>query len=151
MPGTLPTPQEYIEIVAVLTRYATALDSKNKDLLMSCFSTDATADYPRTGHHQGNRTIAESVLSVVAELDSTQHLLGNHVIERETDGAKATTELHAQHSKNSAKGAELFTVGGRYHDRLELLEGAWKIVHRRLEVVWSTGNASILAGDWRRA
>ena len=58
------------------------------------------------------------------------------------DGDAATSRcyLQAQH----VVGAATFLLGGRYEDRLVRTADGWRIAHRDLITMWTTGDPSIL-------
>ena len=58
---TFVTPEQFVQAVRLLNRYATAVDSKDWTLLKSCFTEDATADLPLTGHHRGSSEIVSAI------------------------------------------------------------------------------------------
>ena len=49
----------------------------------------------------------------------------------------------------AAEGGPLFVVAGRYHDRLALTDDGWRIVHRRLDIVWTEGNLAVVRAPRR--
>lgn len=137
-------PDDYIAIVGLLNEYASAIDTRNWDLLASCFTGDATADLPLTGHHRGNRDIADAIHNLVKHLDATQHMITNHVVRVINSEVHSTCYFQAQHVLAGAEGGSTFTSGGRYRDRLVKEGGLWKIRHRLLERIWTAGNSSLL-------
>jgi 3-phenylpropionate/cinnamic acid dioxygenase small subunit len=144
MEGIFRPIDHYVAIVALLNRYATAVDTRDWDLLASCFTEDATAELPLTGHHRGNRTIAATLRQLLGGLDSTQHIISNHVIEFVDGEVRTTCYFQAQHYVRGAAGGSTFTSGGRYRDRLVEANGEWRIRHRTIERMWTDGNSSLL-------
>ena len=69
---------------------------------------------------------------------ATQHRISNTTVEQDGDSAMVETYVHATHVEESAEGRRLHTFVGRYIDRFELRDGAWKIAHRTLRNDWST-------------
>ena len=80
-----------VEINGLLTRYCTAIDSKQFDLLDDVFTEDALIDYSSSMPDvRGNRAEMKQWLSeVLAMFVMTQHLVSN--TEFEIDGDRATT------------------------------------------------------------
>ncbi len=140
-----PPLDDYVAIVDLLNRYATALDTRSWDLLASCFTEDATYELPFAGyrHCRGNRVIAETFRELLRDLDSTQHLITNHVIEVREGEIRTTCYFQAQHYVAGAIGGSTFTSGGRYLDRIIKDGDDWKILHRSLERIWTAGNSSL--------
>lgn len=133
-------------IVDVLYRYATALDDRDWELLASCFTEDAVADFLELGGvNEGREAIVELCRSVLSGLDASQHLIGNPRVSLDGDRATATCYVQAQHLLVSASGGDTYLVGGTYRDRLLRTEHGWRIEHRTLEATWQDGNAGVFA------
>ena len=132
------------EIGEVLIRYATALDSRDWDLLGACFTADAVADYGELGGVNEGLPAIVSVVRSLEGFDSTQHLIGNIAVELAGDRATATCYLQAQHVVLGTEGGDCFTIAGTYRDELARTADGWRIVHRRLEPSWQSGNPKVL-------
>lgn len=133
-----------LEIVDVLTRYCTALDSRRWDLLADVFAPDGIAEFGDLGgRHEGPAAVAEFVRSVLGGLDASQHLLGNQVVRLDGDRAEATCYFQAQHLLVSANGGNTYLVGGTYDDELVRTPAGWRISLRRLTPTWYDGNAGV--------
>ena len=132
-------------IIDLLIQYATALDTRNWRLLEQCFLPDAVDDYgENAGRHEGYPAIEEVVRFFLEDLDSSQHLLGNYVVEIEGDRATASCYLHAQHYLEETKGGDTYTVGGNYEDEIIRTSDGWRIKHRKLMVTWVEGNPDLV-------
>lgn len=133
-------------ITEVLYRYASALDGRDWDLLRSCFTEDAIADYLDLGGvKEGIEEIVALCDGALSGLDSSQHLIGNPRVEIAGDRATASCYLQAQHYLVSPSGANTFLVGGTYVDRLVRTPDGWRIEHRALHATWQDGNAGVFA------
>lgn len=119
----------------LLYRYAEALDTRNFDLLATCFSHSATIHLGSFGQFAGRGAIVEA-LGRIVELRATQHLITNPVISVAGPSARAASYLLAQHIRMDGT---QFTVGGRYDDELEQIDGSWLITARVLEETWTAG------------
>jgi hypothetical protein len=126
-----------IEIDDVLTRYATAIDSRRWDLLDDVFTPDATVDYRAAGGIEG--TYAEFkawVAEVLPMFEQTQHLVVNREVIVRDDEAVS----HAQFinpNRLTIKGETwLFTCGGAYHDRFVRTADGWRIARRVEDTIW---------------
>lgn len=134
------------EVIDVLTRYATALDTRDWALLATCFTVDAVADYRGFGgRRDGYAAIEGGVRSALDGLDSSQHIITNHVVEIDGDRARATSYLHAQHYRKGTDGGDTFTVGATYRDVLVHGQEGWRIAERRLDPSWIAGNRGVFA------
>ena len=129
-------------IVDVLVRYSTALDARDWPTLATCFRADAVADYPN-GRFEGYAAIEANCRRAVLPLDTTQHLISNHVIDINGDRAQATCYLIAQHMRADAPGGPFLLLGAAYDDELSRTDAGWQIVNRRLRTLWVDGNKNI--------
>ncbi len=65
----------------------------------------------------------------------TQHCVGNVLIELDGHQARSETYVSAYHLQNGA--TEEMYFSGRYLDRHEKRDDAWKIIHRTVVMDWS--------------
>lgn len=141
---------DHAAISDVLTRYATALDMRDWDLLDAVFTHDAVGEYGgRIGRtYHGRAAIVELVRGALTGLDASQHILANPRVTVAGDLATSHVELHAQHFlPGNARGGSTFEVGGTYLDRLLRTPDGWRITHRRLAVAWTKGNVGVQLRD----
>lgn len=136
--------EDKMAIYDVGVLYATALDSRNFELLLTCFSDSATAQYEGIGFIENPGDLQKVCSNALSPLDASQHFLGNFSCTTDADTATAQWYFHAQHVKAGTEGGEHFVVAGTYRDRLVRTEGQWKIQHRDLSVTWVTGNPLVL-------
>jgi 3-phenylpropionate/cinnamic acid dioxygenase small subunit len=130
-------------VIDLAVAYTRGVDARRWDEACAVFTEDATVDYgSRVGTERGRNQIAQLLGRTLDGLDSTQHLIGNHVVEIEGDRATHSCYLVAQHVRNG----ELYTVGGTYFDELVRGDDGWAIVHRRLERSWRAGNPQVITG-----
>ena len=132
------------EILQVVLRYCRALDTKDWPLLGSVFTPDATADLSGPALLEGIDAIRARVRAVLDHLDLSQHLVGNHEVHVDGDGATHRCYLQAQHVRRAAAEGPNYIVAGRYEDRLARTEVGWRIVHRTLTVMWTEGNLAVV-------
>ena len=143
--------QDRLEILDVLNRYAHALDSRDWDLLRSCFTPDAVADYLDLGGvNEGVEAIVALCRGALDGLDASQHLIGSPLAEVEGDTATARCYLQAQHVFRGAPGGDHYLVGGTYVDRLVRTDDGWRIEHRTLHATWTDGNPDVFAAGAER-
>jgi 3-phenylpropionate/cinnamic acid dioxygenase small subunit len=131
------------EIIDLLTRYATAVDTRDWDLLASVFTPDAYCDYTESGWIRG--TIAE-IIQAFRNADKaddttiTQHIMSNHVVDINGDRGQVRAYLHAQHALPMNDGSKsLYTVGGIYTDDVIRRDDGWKIARLHLRNLWTRG------------
>lgn len=77
--------------------------------------------------------------SLKKRFSATQHRISNTTIEFVDDDSSALVETYvlAFHVRSSDDGDSLHTFNGRYIDRFEERDGAWKIVTRTLRTDWT--------------
>jgi len=121
----------------LLTRYATAVDSRDWVLLDTVFTPDAHLDYRSAGGIEGSYPEVRRWLSEVLPIfDVTQHFVVNREFERVEGEARARScFLNPNRLKVHGK-SWLFTVGGRYHDRLVRTGAGWRIAERLEITLW---------------
>lgn len=132
------------DIGDLLARYCSALDSRDWAGLRSVFASDAVCDYGALGNPHGAEEIASLIRSTIGDLDATQHLIGNVTVEVEDDTATADCYLISQHIRAGAPGGDHYLLGGRYSDRLVRTAEGWRIAHRTLHRMWTTGNRDVV-------
>ena len=117
------------EIVAVLVRYARAIDGKDWPLLRTCFTDDATSDYGEIGSWRGAGDLVAFMEEAHAGMGPTQHHLSNFHIEVVGDQASSLAYVHAVTVLASHPDDWIDTVG-TYRDRLRCGADGWRIAHR---------------------
>ncbi len=123
------------EIRAVLMRYCRGVDRLDEELIRSCYHPDSTDDhgmYKGPGLEFG----AYCVKALRESTAATLHTLGQSLIELDGDTARCETYVVAYHRRNHDGGEVIETFGGRYVDRLERRDGAWKIADRIVVREW---------------
>lgn len=121
------------DILDCLTRFSRGMDRFDKALFLSAFHTDATI---AAGPFVGG---PEALYDWAAQLHeqgqyATHHNLLNHTVE--IDGDVAHSELYYLFVGRNRDDSN-WIAGGRYIDRLECRNGAWKIALRTNAIEWS--------------
>ena len=127
-----------IGISEVLDDYARGIDSKDWDLVLSCFTSDAVLDYSAFGGPKGAaQEVVDWISSSVANFVMTQHHITNRHITLDGDEAVCIAELFAPMGMPGENGkmSMLFT-GGAYNDRLVRTDRGWKISKRTFDKAW---------------
>lgn len=121
------------KIIAVLTRYATGIDTRDWALFRTCFTEDFSADYGAFGAWQGPDEITHFMTESHARMGPTLHILSNFVLEIEADTASGRTYVAAV----LAAGATGVThrAAGYYDDILARTPRGWKIQYRKFTAV----------------
>ena len=91
---TLQTLLDRAEISDVFHRYATGLDTRDWELLRTCFIDDMVADFsaiwPEMVLHGVDEWLT-AAKNLITGMDATQHIITNHTHDIEGDTAKCTS------------------------------------------------------------
>jgi len=138
---------ERLAVSDVLHRYATAIDTKNFDLLHQVFTAEVETDFTSFGGKPVRCSRAEwvdTVRKTVGNLDATQHLTGNHVHQIDGDRATLVAYLQAFHRFSASRGEPDYIIGGYYDCDLVKTDEGWRISRYRLNTTWQRGNRDIM-------
>jgi ketosteroid isomerase-like protein len=81
--------------------------------------------------------VEHAVAALATRFVATQHRISNTTVQRNGDHALVETYVHATHVEQTDTARRLHTFVGRYIDRFEERDGAWKIAHRTLRNDWT--------------
>lgn len=128
---------ERLALDDLLTRYATAIDSRDWDLLDTVFQPTSRLDYRSAGGVEGDYPEARAWLSEVLPIfEMTQHLVVNREFVRHGDGARIRSCFLNVNRLRIDGEPWLFTVGGRYHDEVVATPDGFRIAERVEETLW---------------
>ncbi len=139
------SPQELAdraEIHDVLIRYGWAIDTKDWDLLDTCFTDDAEVDYSsnpggKKGPYKQIRSWLEKMISA---FPVTQHLMSNMDVKVSGDTATARTMVTNPQGAATREGPlHFFYVGARYDDQFVRTPDGWRIKLRVETTLWFEG------------
>jgi hypothetical protein len=125
-------------LVDLTVAYCWALDSRAFDELDDVFLRNATSDLG--GLLVGREAIKERIRNALVPLDISQHMVSTHQFTVDGDRAAGRCYLHAQHVKAGVQ----YVVAGRYEDRYARTADGWRIEHRTLMVMWTSGDPAVL-------
>ena len=113
-------------IRAAVAAYCAGLDQLDGDRMKQAYWPDAIDErYGDTAWR-----FVDHTLSVHEPFSWTMHCLHNHVVEFDADGVTARGEVYVTAYLRSEDPAVLTTFFGRYLDRYEARDGAWRIARR---------------------
>ena len=133
------------ELRALAFRYASGVDRRDREQLLSAFHPDATLtvvrgagpDAPRSRPMQGHAEIGR-IVERIAVYSHTFHFLGQSDYARTEAGAVGEIWCTAHHRWPTDGGVELdHTMYIRYRDEYRIDGGAWRIADRAVVVDWS--------------
>ncbi|MCG8592279.1 MAG: nuclear transport factor 2 family protein [Proteobacteria bacterium] len=142
MPLSLQEISDRIEINDLLTRYTTAIDTKDYGLLDTCFLPDAELDYVSSGGIKGAYPeVRQWLEKALSAFPMTVHYISNSVIELKGDRASGKTLVNNPMGFPKPDGSlHIFTVGAYYIDELVRTEEGWRIAKRIEEQVYLEGS-----------
>lgn len=124
-----------LEIRALLSRYARAVDTKDWDLYRSVFTDDAQIDYSSAGIPAASRDEIADLFSAAFEpIPWTMHYITN--IECDIHGDAATVRAMFYNPMQLPGMDELSYCGGYYHHTLVRTSDGWRSRALREENAW---------------
>jgi len=130
-----------IRINDLLVRYTRAIDTKDWNLLDSCFLPDADVDYTASGGVAGKYPEVRAWLAkALAPFPITAHYITNSMVDLRGDRASARTlVLNPMFFANPDGSLHDFTVGATYVDELVWTDAGWRIARRVEEAGYMQG------------
>lgn len=121
------------EIVALINRYATALDNGDYALLRSCWADEVDVDYS-TGEKWTSGDALNAFMAEVHTGLTPMHMNSNFVIEDlGPDRARGRTYYAAKIKR--ADGSLFVRADGWYDDEFTRIDGEWKITRRYVTMI----------------
>lgn len=152
-----------LAVVEVLHRFAAGLDRRDWALYRSVFTDEIELDYSsyrptNIGTWRADDWVARA-RQVFPGLDATAHSVTNAIVELDGDTARISAYVRADHAlvEPSTDGdpagarTRVYTVCGRYEDRLVRTADGWKIAAKALHVGWVEGDPEVMAVARERA
>lgn len=134
------------EIADLCTRYTYALDRRDWNGVRACFTDAAVFTHPG-GRVDGGDGIIERARGALEQLDASQHLLGNVLVELDAEDEDAATSVcyfQAQHVRVGTPGGDTYIIAGSYSDQLVRTGHGWRIAHRDQAYLWRAGNRAVV-------
>jgi hypothetical protein len=116
--------------------YATACDTRDESLLVSCFTDGATLTVRWLDREPSVMRMpddAERIPSGLGRYDRTLHFIGNHRADIDGDHATGETYCFAHH----INGANDHVMAIRYRDVYRRGSDGWRIAERTLLLDWT--------------
>lgn len=140
-PTDLARLADRLDIQDLLTRYCTAIDTKNFTLLDDVFTSDGVGDYTASGGIRGTLPEIKTWLArALAPFTLVQHLVTNFTIEIAGDQATSSCSLfnplgYARDDGN----IEMLWCGAIYRDALVRTPKGWRIRERVIQPMYLDG------------
>jgi hypothetical protein len=130
-------PEARFAIDDLLTRYASAIDGRDWELLDTVFTPDARLDYRSAGGVSGPYAEVRKWLTEVLPIfEVMQHQVLNRIVVVHDHQVRATSNFLNVNVLSINDAPWIFKVGGRYHDRLSGSGTDWRIAERIEETLW---------------
>lgn len=119
------------EIYRSIVRFARAMDERDWSAIDDIATVDATA-HMGSGELEGRAAIVALMRSFLDECGPTQHLIGNVLIDIDTDGETASSRAYVSdmHLGTGDRAQSSFRTLGDYHDKWAKIDGRWRMTHR---------------------
>lgn len=111
-----------------LIQLARAMDDRDWPTVFGIIADDAVADLG-TGLLEGSDAIVALIRSYLDHCGTTQHLLGNILVDVDGDHAESRAYVHDLHTSQRLPELIFHTLGD-YHDRWQRIDGIWRLVKR---------------------
>lgn len=164
MPSAIDTLEIRNALIDSYNNYAQGLDTKDWELVRSCFHDSVFIDYGSISDPTGSADVARNsddwmtvLQSVINGFDITRHTITNHRPTITDTSVSCSAYLVADHVIFAAPGVpmaapeDVVTVVGEYTNWYERTGDSWKICRSKLVVNWNSGNAALLATAMERA
>lgn len=117
------------DIIDVLVRYATGIDSRNWVLFRTCFTDDARFDYGGIGTWNSPGALTDYMRRTHS--GPSLHRLSNFAIDIDADTGRATSRSYVDAIVMGPKGFGVVDTFGWYDDELQRTADGWRIASRR--------------------
>jgi 3-phenylpropionate/cinnamic acid dioxygenase small subunit len=125
---TALSPDDRRDVEDVLVRYATGIDSRDWDLLRTCFTEECEADYGDIGHWHSGDEITSWMAQTHEPLGPTMHRITNIVVA--LDGDRVRSRSYVQAVLTTVERPTIHAYGW-YDDELVSTPDGWQIACRR--------------------
>lgn len=121
----------FVDAMRLQNGYALAIDTRDWDHFATLFTPGVIARYPNAEYHGLEEWLAAFV-PFHDECEWTSHVMTNHVVGEDSDGIWAACYGWVQWTHQDSPG-RISRTATLYRDRLEQVDGTWRIARRRLD------------------
>lgn len=126
-------------LVELLADLAAATDARDWSAIAALLTDDAVAYGAR-----GPAAVVERMQAHLGGVGATQHLLGNHRVRVDGDGARTLSYGRVHHVGAGPMAGSYYECLGEYDDRWVRTATGWRISRRHFEIRVSLGDAAVL-------
>jgi len=134
-----------LAILALLDRYAEALDSRRWELLEEVFDPEVVFDFGPAWQTVGLDQALARIRSALDVCAATQHLQSNYRIEIDGGRARSRVYVRAFHLGAGSAAGRHYEMGGEYRDELRRGADGWRSVRRVGRMHFELGDPAVLA------
>ena len=132
-------------LAQTLTRYATACDTRNWDLLQQVFTPDCTTIYGGGYTCEGVARVRHMISTHLDGCGPTQHLLGNLEVDASNlVHPRSKIQVRAVHQGLGERAHLRYDAIGFYEDEWLQLPQGWRIQKRSMTMLLEIGDRSVL-------
>ena len=121
------------EIIDVLIRYATGIDTRDWPLFRTVFTEDCRLDYGDIGVWHGVDAVTEFMVAAHAPAGHTMHRISNAVVT--VDGVTARARAYVDALIMAADNGSGVSAAGVYDDEFVRTGQGWRLARRRFTTV----------------
>jgi hypothetical protein len=139
-----------VRIIALLDRFAEALDLRRWEMLDDVFTPEVDYDFVET-RVRGRGEAVRVIRSYLDACGPSQHLLGNYRVSLEGDRATSRVYVRAFHAGVGRAAGKAYEMGGEYADELHRTPDGWRSIRRTMRPFFEQGSREVLGpGPQRR-
>ena len=132
-------------LTQTLTRYATACDTRNWDLLQQVFTPDCTTIYGGSYTCEDVARVRHMISTHLDGCGPTQHLLGNLEVDASNPARpRSKIQVRAVHQGLGERAHLRYDAIGFYEDAWLQLPQGWRIQKRSMTMLLEIGDRSVL-------
>jgi hypothetical protein len=126
------TPEDFMQIQTLYSRYTFATDFGPADTWVDCFATDGSIEI-RGATHRGRDALQKFAQGMKGPASGNRHWNGNLLIEESSSGANTTATGRAYITIfQTHKTPREVNLTGRYDDTLVKTPQGWKFASRKI-------------------
>ncbi|MEM1114359.1 MAG: nuclear transport factor 2 family protein [Pseudomonadota bacterium] len=134
------------EITRGLIAFARAMDERDYGTMSALVTPDVHADFG-VGGIDGRQAVVDFIASFLDNCGTTQHILGNILIEIDGDTATSEAYVSDMHLSSDPASDISFRTLGNYSDTWVKQDGAWLIARRIKDNRAAVGSMDVFDAD----